>query len=141
MEEEAEVRNMTIIGHGIDMVDIAEMERWVDDPLNPLLPRCFAQVELDEVEGGPKRIQHLAGRFAAKEAILKALGTGFGAGVAFSDVITHREPGGPPSVQLRGGAADSAAERGITEWHLSISHTDTIAMASAIGIGYARGSR
>ena len=126
---------MNIIGHGIDLVDIAEMQQWIDDPRDPLLSRCFVKEELDEVGSGPDRIRHLAGRFAAKEAVLKALGTGFGAGVAFSDVITHREENGPPIVRLRGGAAKSASERGITEWHLSISHTDSIAIASVVAIG------
>ena len=127
--------NFGILGHGVDLVDIAEIERWIDDPRNPLLPRCFVQEELDEVGNGPDRIQSLAGRFAIKEAVMKALGTGFGDDVAFSDVVTHREPGGPPTVQLTGGAAQSALKRGITEWRLSISHTDTLAMASAIAIG------
>lgn len=130
-----------ILGHGIDLVDIVSIQRWIDDSRNPLLPRCFVQEELDEVGDGPGRIQRLAGRFAVKEAVLKALGTGFGAGIAFTDVITHREPGGAPSVQLRGGAAQSAEERGIAEWRLSISHTDTIAVASAIAIGHAHHGR
>ena len=54
--------------------------------------------------------------------MLKALGTGFGAGVAFTDVVIHRAPGAPPEVRLTGGAAKAAAEHGITEWRLSISH-------------------
>lgn len=125
---------LNIVGHGIDLVDIAEMRRWIDDPRDPLIPRCFVQEELDEVGSGPDRIERLAGRFAAKEAVLKALGTGFGAGVAFSDVIIHRAAGGPPQVRLTGGAAKAAAERGIAEWWLSISHTSAMAMASAIAI-------
>jgi holo-[acyl-carrier protein] synthase len=76
----------------------------------------------------------LAGRFAAKEAVLKALGTGFGNGVAFSDVIIRRAPGAPPQVRLSGGAAKAAKERGVVEWHLSISHAGSVAMASAIAI-------
>lgn len=126
---------LNIVGHGIDLVDIAEMRRWIDDPRDPLIPRCFVQEELDEVGGGPDRIERLAGRFAAKEAVLKALGTGFGAGVAFSDVIIHRAAGTPPEVRLTGGAAKAAAVRGIIEWRLSISHAGTMAMASAIAIG------
>jgi holo-[acyl-carrier protein] synthase len=129
------VAELNIVGHGIDLVDIAEMRRWIDDPRDPLIPRCFVQEELDEVGGGPDRIERLAGRFAAKEAVLKALGTGFGAGVAFSDVIIHRAAGGPPQVRLTGGAAKAAAELGIAEWRLSISHTSAMAMASAIAIG------
>ena len=81
---------MNIIGHGIDLVDISAIKRWIDDPRDPLIPRCFLQEELDEVGIGPSRIKRLAGRFAAKEAVMKALGTGFGAGIAFSDVMIHR---------------------------------------------------
>jgi holo-[acyl-carrier protein] synthase len=124
-----------IVGHGIDLVDIAEMQRWIDDPRDPLIPRCFVQEELDEIGDGPDRIERLAGRFAAKEAVLKALGTGFGAGVAFSDVVVHRAAGSPPQVRLTGGAAKVAAERGIIAWRLSISHAGAMAMASAIAIG------
>src|SRR5690606_35135019 len=76
---------VNVIGHGIDLVDVAEMRRWIDDPRDPLIPRCFVQAELDEIGVGDDRIERLAGRFAAKEAVLKALGTGFGAGVAFTD--------------------------------------------------------
>lgn len=128
---------MNIVGHGIDLVDIAEMRRWIEDPRDPLIPRCFVQEELDEVGDGPDRIERLAGRFAAKEAVLKALGTGFGAGVAFCDVVIHRDPGAPPQVRLTGGAAKAAAEHGIAEWRLSISHAGAMAMASAIAIGRA----
>ena len=126
---------MNIVGHGIDLVDIAEMRRWIDDPRNLFIPRCFSQDELDEVGSGVDRIERLAGRFAAKEAVLKALGTGFGAGVAFSDVTIYRASAGRPGVRLAGGAAKVAAERGIAEWHLSISHSGAMAMASAIAIG------
>lgn len=126
---------MNIIGHGIDLVDIAEMRRWIEDPRGPLIPRCFVQEELDEIGDGPDRIERLAGRFAAKEAVLKALGTGFGAGVAFSDVIIHRAAGAPPQVRLTGGAAKVAIELGVTDWQLSISHTGAMAMASAIAMG------
>jgi holo-[acyl-carrier protein] synthase len=127
--------DVNIVGHGIDLVDIAEIRRWIDDPRDPLIPRCFVQEELDEVGDGPNRVERLAGRFAAKEAVLKALGTGFGAGVAFSDVIIHRAAGAPPQVRLTGGAGTVAIELGITEWRLSISHAGAMAMASAIAIG------
>ena len=126
---------MNIIGHGIDLVEIAEMRRWIEDPRDPLIPRCFVREEIDEVGDGPDRVERLAGRFAAKEAVLKALGTGFGAGVAFSDVIIYRSAGAPPQVRLTGGAAKAATELGVIEWRLSISHTSVTAMASAIAIG------
>ena len=128
---------MNVIGHGIDLVEVAELRRWIEDPRNPLLPRCFVQAELDEIGDGPDRTERLAGRFAAKEAVLKALGTGFGAGVAFTDVLIRRSPGAPPQVHLSGGAAKAAAAIGVTDWRLSISHTAHMAMASALALGAA----
>ncbi len=126
---------MNVIGHGIDLVDIAELRRWIEDPRDPLVQRCFVQSELEEAGDGPDRVERLAGRFAAKEAVLKALGTGFGAGVAFTDVVIYRAPGGPPHVRLTGGAAQAAATCGVTAWRLSISHAGGMAMASALALG------
>lgn len=111
------------------------MRRWIEDPRDPLIPRCFVQVELEEIGDGPDRIERLAGRFAAKEAVLKALGTGFGAGVAFTDVVIHRTPGAAPEVQLTGGAANAATALGVTAWRLSISHAGGLAMASVLALG------
>lgn len=125
---------MNVVGHGIDLVDVTELQRWIEDPRDPLVPRCFAKAELDEIGDGPDRIERLAGRFAAKEAVLKALGTGFGGGVAFTDVAIYREPGAPPQVRLVGGAAQAAAARGITAWSLSITHAGGMAMASALAL-------
>lgn len=126
---------VNILGHGIDLVVVNELRRWIDDPRNPLLPRCFNQVELDEIGDRPDRAERIAGRFAAKEAVLKALGTGFGGGVAFTDVIIHRPPGAPPQVWLLGGAAQAAETLGVTAWQLSISHAGGMAMASALALG------
>ncbi|MCW2082454.1 UNVERIFIED_ORG: holo-[acyl-carrier protein] synthase [Bradyrhizobium japonicum] len=125
---------MIILGHGIDLVEVSALRRWIEDPRDPLLPRCFTAEELAEIGGGPNRIERLAGRFAAKEAVLKALGTGFGAGVAFKDVVVRRKPGGPPDVVLSGGAALAAKGLGITCWRLSISHAGGMAIASAIAL-------
>jgi len=123
-----------VIGHGIDLVEIVEMRRWIEDSRNPLIPRCFVQAELDEIGDGVDRVERLAGRFAAKEAVLKALGTGFGAGVAFTDVVIHRTPGSPPGVRLTGGAAHAASALGVTAWLLSISHAGGMAMASVLAL-------
>ena len=126
---------MNVVGHGIDLVDIAGMRHWIEDARDPLIPRCFVQAELDEIGDGVNRIERLAGRFAAKEAVLKALGTGFGAGVAFTDVVIHRAPGAAPEVQLTGGAAKAAEALGVTVWRLSISHAGGLAMASVLALG------
>lgn len=129
------MRPLSLLGHGIDLVELAELRRWIDDPSDPLLSRCFVPAELQAVGTGPNRLERLAGRFAAKEAVLKALGTGTGAGIAFSDVLIHRAPGSPPEVRLVHGAAKAAARRGVAEWHLTITHTATLAMASALALG------
>jgi holo-[acyl-carrier protein] synthase len=126
---------MSVIGHGIDLVELAALRRWIEDPRDPLVPRCFTADEIAEIGEGPDRIARLAGRFAAKEAVLKALGTGFGAGVSFKDVVVRRKPGGPPEVVLSGGAASAAQDLGITGWRLSISHAGGMAVASAIAFG------
>ena len=135
---------MNVVGHGIDLVVVAEMERWIKDPRNPLVPRCFVQAELDEIGDGVDRIERLAGKFAAKEAVLKAIGTGFGAGVAFTDVTIHRAPGAAPEVRLSGGAAKHATALGIVSWRLSISHAGGMAVASVLALSadlQASGSR
>jgi holo-[acyl-carrier protein] synthase len=126
---------VNVIGHGIDVVEVAELQRWIDDPRDPLIPRCFVQAELDEIGDGVDRTERLAGRFAAKEAVLKALGTGFGAGVAFTDVMIHRAPGAAPEVRLSGGAEKAAAALGVTAWRLSISYAAGMAMASVLALG------
>ena len=126
---------MNVVGHGIDLVDIGEMRRWIEDPRDPLIPRCFVQAELDEIGDGVDRIERLAGRFAAKEAVLKAIGTGFGAGVSLTDVMIRRAPGEAPEVRLSGGAARAATTMGVTSWRLSISHTGGMAIASVLALG------
>jgi holo-[acyl-carrier protein] synthase len=126
---------MSILGHGIDLVAIAELQRWIDDPRDPFTKRCFRQSEIAAIGNGPNRVERLAGRFAAKEAVLKALGIGLGDGVAFSDVEIIQKNFGPPEVALHGGAAAVAADRGVVSWFLSISHESGMAVASAIACG------
>src|ERR1700692_2143582 len=111
---------MCVIGHGIDMVEVAELRRWIEDPRDPFIPRCFVSAEIEEIGDATDRVERLAGRFAAKEAVLKALGTGFGAGVAFTDVVIHRTAGAAPNVRLTGGAAEGAAALGVGAWVVRI---------------------
>ncbi len=127
---------MHIIGHGIDIVETARVAKMLDDHEERFLRRCFTQGEQAYVAVNPaRRVEHLAGRFAAKEAILKVLGTGWSSGIAWTDAEVVREASGKPTVLLHGRCAEVAAELGITEWHLSISHTGSYATASAIGVG------
>lgn len=87
-----------IIGHGVDLVDTTSIRQLVADPVGHFVDRCFTATEQAAAGDGPNRLDRLAGRFAAKEAVLKALGTGFGGGIGFVDVEILTLPSGAPSV-------------------------------------------
>jgi holo-[acyl-carrier protein] synthase len=124
---------MPIIGHGIDLVEVARIERMRADHGRHFLDRCFTPAEqaycLDHKRPGP----HLAGRFAAKEAVLKVLGTGWRGEIAWTDMEILNNPAGKPELTLTGECSRVAAALGISRWQISITHTETHAMASAIG--------
>jgi holo-[acyl-carrier protein] synthase len=126
---------MRVLGHGVDIVETARIERTLNDHADRFLERCFTERERAYAEGSKRRIEHLAARFAAKEAVMKALGTGWAQGVAWTEIEVEREASGRPSVVLRGAAAERARAMGVREWHLSLSHTGTLAMASVIASG------
>ena len=83
--------------------------------------------------------QHFAGRWAAKEAVLKALGTGWAAGISWTDAEVIIQAGGKPTIRLHRGAAQKAAELGISEVLISISHCKAYATATAIAVGRENG--
>jgi holo-[acyl-carrier protein] synthase len=125
---------MPILGHGIDIIETARISAMVDRHGQHFLDRVFTAAEQEYCRRNSRRFaEHLAGRFAAKEAVLKVLGTGWRGGIAWTDVEVVRLDSGQPAVRLSGECARIAAERGITRWHLSISHIPTHATASAIG--------
>lgn len=121
-----------IIGHGIDIVDVNRVAQIVERHGAHLTERVFTQAELDYARRGKRTMEHLAARFAAKEAVLKALGTGWTKGIGWTDVEVVSEASGRPAIALHGRAAELAAELGISRWLLSLSHTDTTAVASVI---------
>lgn len=131
---------MSVVGHGLDIVEVAHFAKLCTDPAGgDMLARYFTLAELDLVGSGPNRAQRLAGRFAAKEAVLKAMGTGWTQGIAWTDVEIQALATGAPTVALYARAAELAAERGIVSWLVSISHLTTFAVASAIAISDPRG--
>ena len=126
---------MPILGHGIDIVETARVKRLVDEHGQRFLDRCFTSAEQDYCARSVKRYyEHLAGRFAAKEAVLKVLGTGWRGGIMWTDIEVLKEPSGQPKIALTGECLRIATELGIAHWHLSISHIETHATASAIGL-------
>ena len=131
---------MRIIGHGIDLVAIARVARMLEEHPERFGDRCFTAAEVSYCDaGGKRRAEHYAARFAAKEAAVKALGTGFRDGVAWTDIEVTRDPAGRPGLEVRGPTAEAAARAGVAEWWLSLSHTDEHAVASVIAAGAASG--
>ncbi len=126
---------MRIIGHGIDIVETARLAAMVAAHGQHFLDRCFTPAEQAHCLVGKRRDEHLAGRFAAKEAVLKALGTGSRAGIAWTDMEILPDSQGKPTLTLAGQCAALAAKAGITQWHISISHITTHATASALASG------
>lgn len=126
---------MAIIGHGIDAVEVKRIAAMIDRHGERFLARCFTPAERAYADASRRRVEHYAARFAAKEAVLKAIGTGWSRGVAWTDAEVTRDNAGRPGVRLHGVAAGIAREIGIAGWSLSITHTDDLAIASAIGEG------
>lgn len=115
-----------IVAVGVDVVDVARFLATLER-VPRLRSRLFTAAERDLPPAS------LAARFAAKEAIAKALGAP--GGMHWHDCTITRVPGGAPQVQVRGSVADRAAEVGITRWHLSISHDAGIASAMVVAEG------
>ena len=120
--------------HGVDLVDISRIESMLEMHGDSFLQRVFTATEQRDAEaGGKRRCEHYAARFAAKEAVFKALGTGWAGGISWTDVGIERKPGGQPTVCVSGEAAKVAADMGVTSWAISLSHTEQHAMASVVG--------
>ena len=130
-----------VIGHGIDLVDIASTERLLGDPTGQFLIQNFTERERLSVGDGLERAARLSGRFAVKEAALKALGIGYGSGTSFRDVEVVLLESGAPTVELHGKPARLAASLGITNWLVSTSHEGNLAIASVIALGDQAGPR
>lgn len=124
-----------IIGHGIDVVEIPRMAEVLKRHGERFVERIFTEAERAYCCGKKRELEHLAGRFAAKEAVLKVLGTGWVGKITWHDVEVINNPAGQPHVTLSGESADIARRLGITRIIVSISHTENWAAASAIGLG------
>ena len=116
-----------MLGIGVDLVDIDRFGAALDRTPR-LTERVFTTDELEEVGRGAGAVASLAARFAAREAVMKALGVGLGA-FDLRDVSVRRESGGRPALEVRGRAAELAASRGVQRWHLSLSHAGNAAVA------------
>ncbi len=125
---------MRIVGHGIDLVEVDRIRRMLAEHGERFLSRCFTEKEQHDSLGVRRQAEHLAARFAAKEAVLKALGTGLSHGIFWTDVEVRRGLSGKPEVHLSGKAKTIAGGRNITDWMISLTHTDRTAAASVIAM-------
>jgi holo-[acyl-carrier protein] synthase len=128
---------MDIIGLGVDLTDIPRIAQTYAQYGERFLKRVFTEGEIAYCMRRRDPVPSLAGRFAAKEAAMKALGTGHSRGVLWRDVEVFREYG-PPQLRLHGGAAIHAGRLQVSKSLLTITHTDALAMAQVILIGPAQ---
>ena len=125
---------MSIVAHGIDLVECDRIADMLDKHRDRFLRRVLTPAEIKRAEQYKKPVSFVAGRWAAKEAILKMIGTGWRGKIAWTDMEILPGDLGEPIVTLREETARRADQRGITRVMLSITHTKKYASASAIGI-------
>jgi len=129
------VTGLTIIGLGLDATDIPRIAATIERYGERFTHRIFTEGEVAYCMRRRDPAIHFAGRFASKEAAMKALGTGHSQGVLWRDVEVVRRPGGPPQLQLHGGAARRFEKIGGRSSQLTITHSDALAFAQVIIIG------
>jgi holo-[acyl-carrier protein] synthase len=126
---------MAIVGIGIDIIEVERVERALthDRTGARFRARVFAEGEIIYCEArGLPRFESYAARFAAKEAVMKSMGTGWGPNARWNEIEVVREEGGAPAVLLHGKAAEFARHRRVRRFHLSLTHTAETAIAYAI---------
>ncbi|EAT15169.1 holo-ACP synthase [Desulfuromonas acetoxidans] len=123
---------MAIAGIGTDIVDVERFDRFIDEDNQTLLQRLFTPGELDYALPRKCAAQHLAARFACKEAFVKALGLGMRDGMTWHDIEVVRDELGCPSLALSGRAAEIFEQRQLCAHHVSYSHETRWAVATVI---------
>jgi holo-[acyl-carrier protein] synthase len=130
---------MEIVGIGTDIVECLRIGRMIEQHGELFLTRVYTTREIRYCQTRKHATEHFAGRWAAKEAILKCLGTGWQRGMGWTDMEIRNDPQGKPRVLLRGAARDRAEALRISELHLSISHCRAYATAHALAVSLAGG--
>lgn len=125
---------MGIIAHGIDLVDCPRIEQMIERHGERFVKRVFTAAEQAYAEANKNEVEKLAGRFAAKEAVLKLMGTGWRGKIAWTDIEITNNAAGQPEVALSGEVKRIADELGIGHISISITHTANFAIASAVAL-------
>lgn len=123
---------MSLIGIGVDLVEVARIQRSLERFGERFLHRVFTQGEIDYCQSTKFPERHFAARFAAKEAASKAFGTGIGKAMGWKDVDVKKKASGEPYLVLGGGAGEMAKQRGVSQALITLSHTDHHAMACVV---------
>jgi holo-[acyl-carrier protein] synthase len=121
-----------IVGTGIDIAEVPRIREAIARFGDRFLQRIFSAGEIRYCESKANRVERYAARFAAKEAAMKALGTGWNHGVRWRDCEVTRLPGGRPTISFHGKAGEIAAKLGVKNAALSLSHTEEQAIAQVI---------
>ena len=121
-----------IVGTGIDIAEVPRIRQSIERFGDRFLQRIFTAGEMRYCDSKANRVERYAARFAAKEAAMKALGTGWNHGVRWRDCEVTRQPGGRPTMSFHGRAGEFATKLGVTNIALSISHTVEQAIAQVI---------
>lgn len=128
-----------IIGVGTDITECLRIARMIDRHGELFIERVYTPEEVRYCRDRKQATQHFTGRWAAKEAVLKALGTGWRRGISWRDIEIRNTSGGQPVVAVRGGLREVVEQLGVTDIQVSISHCRTHAVAVAIAVGKASG--
>lgn len=126
---------MHIAGIGTDIVECLRIAQMIERHGELFLSRVYTRHEIEYCSSRKAATQHYAGRWAAKEAVLKALGTGWIRGVSWRDVEVRNQKGGRPVIALAGGAREICERAGIHQLLISISHCRSHATACAVALG------
>jgi holo-[acyl-carrier protein] synthase len=125
---------MEIVGIGTDIVECLRIARMIEEHGEVFLMRVYTDHEIRYCQGRKRAMEHFAGRWAAKEAVLKCLGTGWRRGTNWTDVEVRNDSNGIPHVTLCGAVKEFADKLGIGTIHLSISHCRAYATAYATAV-------
>jgi holo-[acyl-carrier protein] synthase len=125
---------MEIIAHGIDLVDFPRIAEMVERHGERFIDRVFTAAEQEYARASRNTVEKYAGRFAAKEAVLKLLGTGWRGKIAWTDIEVTNNPAGQPEVTLSGEVKAIAERMRIEQISLSITHTANFAIASTVAL-------
>jgi holo-[acyl-carrier protein] synthase len=134
---------MSVLGIGVDLVECARIQHSIDRFGDRFLHRVFTDGEIEYSMSMKFPARHLAARFAAKEAVSKAFGSGIGKAMGWRDIDVRKRPSGEPFLVFSGPAQELAVKRGVTSALITLSHTEHHAMASVVleGATYQAGNQ